>query len=277
MAERPLLILPAPERSDPPRGGGGGGTIRKPGRDLQVGRFQPVFDRLRQALDGGAAGIMELRDDPSSLAPDRVIVFEIAGSVANFVKAVARVPGLEFMAEYDTEEPPGELFALEDTRQGREGQVRDDKMVPGRFYLAMPTAGAFDELLRLWRRWDRGEPLGTGYTPFEHVFDQLRVLRPWGPQDRILHETIRYWHEETEREPGRPVRTEVELWFHQADADRRGAAARLVAHVAEVGGRLVHEAVIPEIAYHGALIDIPADALPALMNGGRCISRLRTR
>jgi hypothetical protein len=265
MAERPLLILPAPERSNPPRGGGGGGTIRKPGRDLQVGRFQPVFDRLRQALDGGAAGIMELRDDPSSLAPDRVIVFEIAGSVANFVKAVARVPGLEFMAEYDTEEPPGELFALEDTRQGREGQVREDKMVPGRFYLAMPTAGAFDELLRLWRRWDRGEPLGTGYTPFEHVFDQLRVLRPWGPQDRILHETIRYWHEETEREPGRPVRTEVELWFHQADADRRGASGRLVAHVAEVGGRLVHEAVIPEIAYHGALIDIPADALPALM------------
>jgi hypothetical protein len=122
MAERPLLILPTPERIDPPRGHGRGGTIRKPGRAVQVGRFQPVFDRLRQALDGGAAGIMELRDDPSSLAPDRVIVFEIAGSVSDFVRAVARVPGLEFIAEYDTEEPPDEL--LRSRTRAKEGKDR---------------------------------------------------------------------------------------------------------------------------------------------------------
>lgn len=265
MADRPLLILPTPEPIAPPRGGGGGGQIRKPGRDAQVGRFQPVFQRLRQALDGGAAGAMELRDDPSSLAPDRVIVFEIAGTVDDFVKAVARVPGLEFMAEYETEQPPDELFAVEDTRKGREGQDRDDKDVPGRFYLAMPTTGAFNELLSLWERWSRGERLGRGYTPFEKVFDQLRVLRAWGAADRILDETIAYWQEELARAPDRPVRTEVELWFYPNEAGRQDASGRLAAHIAEAGGRVVHETVISEIAYHGALIDIPAQAVPALM------------
>lgn len=265
MAERPLLILPTPERTEPPRGGGGGGPIRKPSRDIQAGRFQPVFQRLRRALDGDANGVMELRDDPSSLAPDRVIVFEIAGSVSDFVKAIARVPGLEFMAEYDTEEPPDELFAVEDTRKEREGEIRTDKDVPGCFYLAMPTTGAFEELLRLWERWARGQRLGRGYTPFEHVFAQLRVLRPWGAKDRILDETIRYWQEEIEREPDRPVRTEVELWFHRTDAQRQEASRRLAAHVNEAGGHVVHEAIISEIAYHGVLIDIPARAVSALI------------
>ncbi len=72
MAERPLLILPVPEPVAPPRGRGGGGTPRLPGRDAQVSRLAPVFERLGKVLDGSAAGAMELRDDPTSLAPDRV-------------------------------------------------------------------------------------------------------------------------------------------------------------------------------------------------------------
>jgi hypothetical protein len=208
---------------------------------------------------------MELRDDPSSLAPERVIVFEIAGSVGDFVTAVARVPGLEFMAEYDVEAPPDELFAVEDTRKGREGEIRTDRDVPGRFYLAMPNVGAFRQLLSLWGRWSRGQRLGRGYTPFEHVFAQLRVLRPWGAEDRILEETIDYWREETRDEPDRAVRTEVELWFHQLEAQRREASRYLAAHVNEAGGRIVHETIISEIAYHGALIDIPAHAVTALI------------
>ena len=265
MAERPLLILPTPEPIVLPPGPRGGGEIRKPPRDVQAGRFQPSFQRLRRVLDGNAAGAMELRDDPSSLAPERVIVFEIAGSVGNFVKAVTRVPGLEFMGELETEAPPDELFAVEDTRKGRKGEVRKDKAVPGRFYLAMPDVEAFRQLLSLWERWSRGERLGTGYTPFEHVFAQLRVLRPWGAQDRILDETITYWRAEIAENPDRAVRTEVELWFHQGVPQRREASRRFAAHVNDARGRIVHETIISEIAYHGALIDIPAQAVAALI------------
>ncbi len=51
------------------------------------------------------------------------------------------------MAEYDTEEPPDERFAEEDTRKGREGQLRTDKNVAGRFYLAMPDVTALTQLV----------------------------------------------------------------------------------------------------------------------------------
>lgn len=265
MAERPLLILPTPERIAAPAGHGGGGKLRLPPKDAQVARFGPDFVRLRQVLDSSRTDGLELRDDPTSLAPDRVIVFEIAGAVSDFLKAVGRVPGLEFMAEYDTEEPPDDRFAEVDTRKGREGQARPDKDVAGRFYLAMPDVTALRQLVSLWERWDRGEELGTGYAPFKHVFAQLRTLRPWGAEDRIPDETVEYWRQEMARDPERRVRTEVELWFWRSGARRQQASESLRALVASTSGEVIHEAVIPEIAYHGLLIDIPGREVPALM------------
>jgi hypothetical protein len=267
MPERPLLVLPTPVRVDPPKGGGGGTNLRFPSRDRQTNQFGPVFTRLRTVL-GRQAGPIELRNDPTSLAPDRVIVFEIAGTIDNFLKALARIDGLEFMAEYETDFTPDENFAVVDDRRGKEGQDRTDKSVSGRFYLAMPDTQALNELVRLWDRWVAGRKLGTGYAPFTHLFEQLRDLRPWGAQDRIPEETVSYWREETARNPNQPVRTEVELWFRNTEARRRAASQTLANVVAAANGRVVHEAIIPEIAYHGALVDIPAAEVQNLVDHG---------
>lgn len=265
MAERPLLVLPRPALVNPPKLRGGGGKPHLPPKSTQVARFGPRFARLREVLTNRAADPMELRRDPTSLAPERVVVFEIAGSVDDFTRGLSRVPGFDFMAEYDTEQPPDDLFAEKDTRKGKEGQIRMDKDVVGRFYLAMPDVAALNQLVSLWERWQRGEPLDRGYAPFNHVFAQLRALRPWGAQDRIPDETIAYWREEMARSPNRPVRTEVELWFFKNENRRQRASQSLASLVTAAGGAVVHQAVIPEIAYHGALIDIPASELPALI------------
>ena len=185
MAERPLLILPTAENIGPPPGPRGGSKPFVPNRETQAGRIGPSFSRLREAINRGPERVLQLRDDPTTLAPDRVIVFETAGTVADFARAASRVPGLELMIDYETEAEPDEFFAEKDTRTGREGQRREDKLVEGRFYLAMPDVAAFEELLRLYDRWVAGEELDEGLAPFKHLFAQLRVLRPRGPQDRI--------------------------------------------------------------------------------------------
>ncbi|HXH23982.1 MAG TPA: S8 family serine peptidase [Vicinamibacterales bacterium] len=265
MAERPLLILPTAENVDPPRLPGGGAKPIIPTRETQSRRIGPSLRRLREALERGLDRVLELRSDPTALAPERVIVFEIAGTVADFARAAARVPGLELMAEYETEAEPDEYFAEKDTRTGREGERREDKLVEGRFYLAMPDIAALSEFIRLWDRWSAGQNLPDGFAPFKHLFAQLRTVRPWGPGDRIPNETIQYWREEALRHPDRPVRTEVELWFRRTPERRERAAREFRATVAEAGGTIVDEATIPEIAYQGALIDIPAAAIPALI------------
>src|SRR5271163_653637 len=109
MAERPLLVLPRPALAAPPKRGGGGSQPHLPTRRTQVGRFAPRFARLREVLNSRTADPMELSRDPTSLAPDRVVVFEIAGSVDDFARGISKVPGFEFMAEYDTEQQPRKL------------------------------------------------------------------------------------------------------------------------------------------------------------------------
>lgn len=64
-------------------------------------------------------------------------------------RAASRIPGLELMLDYETEAEPDEFFAEKDSRTGREGQRREDKLVEGRFYLAMPDVTALEEMLRL--------------------------------------------------------------------------------------------------------------------------------
>ena len=149
---------------------------RRTDRSVNLVRFSAVYAASSTAREG-----MELRSDPTSLAPDRVIVFEIAGTITDFFEAAARVPGLEFMAEFESEFAGDERFAVLDTRRRREGQDRADRVVSGRLYLALPDARALDELVRLWERWEAGQPLGRGYAPFGHLFQQLRTLRVWGP------------------------------------------------------------------------------------------------
>lgn len=263
MPTRPLLRLPPPNPLTPPGGPRGGSGIRLPSADRQRAKFAPIFDRLRTTLARGAA---ELRRDPNELAPDRVIVFEVADSVDNFLKAVARIDGLEFMAEYVSEFAADEDFAVIDERKDTKGRDRTDKPVPGRFYLTMPDARALTELVSLWERWTRGETLATGFAPFAHLFSQLRALRPWGPQDRIPEATLAFWREERQRNPDVAIRTEVELWYRDSELRRREATQVVESIINETGGSVVHQAVIPDIAYHGMLVDIPSGEVQSLID-----------
>ncbi len=264
MVKRPLLALPNPNEIRPPSGHGGGGNTRLPTHEHQVSTYGPIFNRLKQTLER-SDGAMTLREDPGSLAPDRVIVFESAGTIADFIKAVVNVDGLEFMAELETEIQPDANFAVIDTRKGREGQDRTDKPVTGRFYLAMPDVTAFKQLLSLWEQWQKTGAVGTGFAPFGHLFKQLHDLRPWGPIDRIPDETIEFWREESARRPNQPVKTEVELWFQSNTTRRRKASTDFATLIEETGGSIIHEVVISEIAYHGVLINIPAREIRTLM------------
>jgi hypothetical protein len=107
---------------------------------------------------------LELRADPTALAPERLLAFEVRGAIAPFAAAVRRVPGLELI---DEEELAG-----------------DDEDKAPVAYLMVPDVRALREIESLWSRWRRGQ-LVSGETPWRDVFALLRELRPWGPTDRV--------------------------------------------------------------------------------------------
>ena len=198
MPEFPLLPLPASLRGDPPGSPRFMPTAPQLPAGRQSQRLGPVFDRLVSVLAVEREGV-SLRNDPSSIAPERALVLEVAGSLVDFRALVERVAGLEFLADEETEFDADDDFYELDTRTGRVGERRTDRPLGGRVYLTMPDVEALRQLLSLWGRWQRGEELGTGFTPWRDLFASLREIRPWGAADRISDETVSLWREDVRK------------------------------------------------------------------------------
>ena len=256
MAEFPLLPIPTPVPDQRPPGPRVVSDLNLPTRARQGERLQPAFQRLRNVFDGEHDPVT-LREDPGGIAPERALVLEVAGAIDDFQDAARRIPGLEYLGDEEAEFEPDTDFAMRDNRKGREGQLRDDKRVAGRLYLAMPDTRALAELVRLWDRHQAGERPPRGFGPWFDLFARLRQLRAWGPLDRVPESTIEWLADQLEARTD-PVRVEIELWSYQSTERRRQSSVRFEQAVRAVGGEFLHQASIPDIAYEAALVNLPA-------------------
>ena len=181
-------------------------------------------------------------------------MLETVGTVEDFVGAVERVPGMEWLAEVEQEEmpPDDDFFALDNG-----GQRRPDKTLRGRLFLVFANQAALQQMLSLWDDWQSNTRLPDGLGKWKDLFRQLRDVRPWGVQDRLLETGILDdWRERVEYGQ-EVVPCEIELWYRRNPADRRMARNRVAALVQELDGRVVNDADIEEIAYLTLLARIP--------------------
>lgn len=259
MAERALLALPRPTKLVP-------GTGRRPVESVprisagrQAQRLGPKFDRLSQVLPDPAR-LAELRDDPSAIVPERALVFEVAGTLTDFYRALGSISGLELLGEED-----GEVAADEDFAIVEKGKRKTTKAVPLRLYFTIPDTEALRELVRLWDLFKAGQPLDYGKRQWKNVFEHLADVRPWGPKDRLTEETIANWRDRLDAARGEPVRFEVEFWYRDQEARRRTAETAFAAELERLGGRSLDWAEIPPIRYKAALVEVPAAVIQDLI------------
>jgi len=254
MPDRPLLRLPAGDDVDPPRRPNGRDSVELPSRVRQGARLTPKFARLAQAIRPGSDPL-QLRADAEAIAPERAIVFEVAGAVIDFY-AEAAAAGLEFLADDEAVYPPDEDFHA----------IRHpEREFDGRVYMAMPNLRALQELLRLWTIYSSGARMPNGFGMWSKLFARLRDVRAWGPEDRVLPETIEDWQEQLVSAPDSAVRFEIELWYREALEQRTRAMNAIRAEVRALGGTVLDEASIAAIRYHAALVELPAGQVEALV------------
>ena len=266
MVDYPLLPTPRPTFDSRPSGPRRGPeNIRGPSRNRQEQRLGPVFERLQRVFDSGRDPV-SLQEDPTGIAPERALVFEVAGSIPDFHAAVRNVPGLHFLSDEEFPLEADEDFAEVDTRKGREGRDRIDRPMSGRLYLAMPDTRALEYLLSLWRRYQRGENARGRFRTWANVFDRLHALRGWGPIDRIPDDTVAYLEERiSQAAPDELIRVEIELWYDESADDRTRAQQVFAETVLTANGSLVDGATIDPIGYIGRLVDLPAQAVQSLI------------
>ena len=260
MAERPLLAMPPPERRVPRPGRPPIDNIRPSEPARQAARVGPKFERLEQTLQGPEA-LAELRDDPTAIVPERALVFEVASDVVNFYQAVRGVPGLEFLGEDEGDAAPDEDFFVPD----KNGEPREGKRVPRRFYFTIPDQAALRELVSLWQRYLRGQELGKGRAAWRNVFGHLADIRPWGPKDRLTEDAVEDWRERLETQPENPVRFEAEFWYRDNAARRETAEAAFIRKLKELDGQAIDRAIIDPIRYHAALVEVTPAVIQDLL------------
>ena len=264
---RPPLSFGAPVAGPIPTGAPRfpGTRIAGPGPARQQQRLGPQFAALQEALQTGR---VEVDGETTEADPELVVVFDLAAPVAEFARAAARVPGLEFLLEVD-----GEEFAADDDfHPVRDGEATDDAVADS-LYVVMSNSQAVVDLLALFERWqeNRQTAMPFGLAPLRDVFELLREVRRWGPQDRV-RETglLERWREDVAvvGQSSTMARVEIELWFRR-DATRRAVAERSVQTIiAEAGGHVITQAAIVGIGYHAILADLPYSQVEVVLDRG---------
>lgn len=111
MTERPLLVLPQATSATRGKKGGGGSGPAKLGAIRQQERLGLRLEELKKAFESKR---VQLQTAAVGVVPEDVLVLETAGTVEEFVKAVSRINGFEFLSEYDEQDiPPDDDFFVD--------------------------------------------------------------------------------------------------------------------------------------------------------------------
>jgi hypothetical protein len=264
----PLLLFQQPVPATKARGFGGGPKFNRRSHEEVTRYLDPKLSRLQQALE---AERIRLQVTAAGIEPEMALVIELATDTSNFV-AAAKVIGLEWLAEDETEFDPSETIYPVNGK----GQ-RQEKPYRGRLFLTMTDRRALDELLSRWRRW-RDDPNVVwpyGETAWRDIFPLIVEIRPWGTEDRLRETGVL---EDLAERIGAGEETmpfEAELWYRQTAERRAVAEAEVARLISGLGGTVRTRLQLADIRYHAMIGEIPAQEASRLLGEDRIIDLLR--
>jgi hypothetical protein len=232
-------------------------TLHVPGHARQAERLAPRFQSLQTAFE---ARRLELQANAHNSDPDLVVVFETVGAVNDFISSAERIPGLEWLAGMIEAqvEPDEDFYSTQDA----------DKALSGKLFLMGSNRQALEQVVRLWElyRADKTNDLGKGLNAWKGLFLHLKEVRFWGPQDRLDAELRQAWRFRLETGAA-SLKFEIEAWCFSSVAKNIASSAEVRALVGELGGQVLDEHQILDIAYHGFLVEVPAQGVLLLLDG----------
>jgi len=279
MPERPLLIFSKPgvaDKTTSPRFSPN--KPHYPNAARQWERLSPKFAQLQNAL-------VQVQPNADGIEPESVLVIETIGAVEDFVNAVKRISGFEWLGEMDEDgiTPDDDFY----------NDGHHEKPLTGRLYWVLTNQEALQSILSLWKRYKEDVDnypdkdmrkqrdkiiFNGGLAKFRDIFLQLKDIRRWDVQDR-LEETgvLSVWREELKdtQSANMTVSCEIELWFRSDPSKRDAAQQNVTSRIQQAGGQIVSQAVIPKIAYHALLATLSRNEIQNILDGNREASYLQ--
>ncbi|QDC44771.1 S8 family peptidase [Methylophilus medardicus] len=215
------------------------------GYEKQGQRLSKTFDTAAKSLAEWEKGA-KISADPRAVVPERALVFDLLGPVADFQLA-AQALGLEW------------LTGQRKSEDGDEETADDDEELQSQtIYVTMPSLAGLQKLLAMWNRYQKGQKPEKPEAPFWKIFEWLYDLRVWSIKDRVDPALTNFINKLLKEQPDRVVQVELDFWYRNAKERRDSAITTLQTMLDEVGGTLIDLVEIEEIRYQGALVAIPA-------------------
>ncbi len=253
MDGKPLLIFPHPVRLErDKRPAFFPKNIHIPSAKKQGQRLNPSFNRLNKAFQSGYA---ELKDNPFGIIPEKVLVLETIKPIEEFIKATRLISGLEWLLETSDIDISPDIDFYDETKK--------DKPLKGRLFLVMSDNQALKELSSLWKLYltKPHEKFPRGWNKWRDLFIHLHDIRTWDVQDRLEDTGILTDWDQREKTGSQIVHFEMELWFKN-DAAKRDQTEKYIRSLIQTEkGKIISQAVIPDVAYHGLLGELPINAI----------------
>ena len=260
--EYPILIFPTHLKMK-----------RDPGNSAPPQFLKPLPGRLRERISGRFQDLQRviekcdanLDTSEEDLTPDRVVIFEVVGSVANFIKA-AQKAGFEWLGTMHSEMGPSDDFPAIKIDPKTKEKMIIEKTLTTTLYAMLPTLEGMKKLLRLWDQWNRGETkFEENLAPFKDVLSQLIDIRRWGKKERLLEGFASYLDDISDGNPSQMIKVEIEIWPFKSKDRRETALSSIESLIKANGGKLLADPCnLEEACYHAVLAEIPIQCARAI-------------
>ncbi len=225
-------------------------SLHLPTKQKQAQRLDPIFQRLEQAFEQQR---VSLQESAVGLIPEQALVFETVSTVDNFINAVKRIEGFDWLVEWEREIAPDEDFFS--VKNGE----RQEKTISGRLFLIMSDQQAMRELISLWNMYKQGDQFPRGKGKWKDLFQHLKDVRRWNISDRFYGTGfLEEWNERVSAGQ-ETIKFEIELWFRSQEDKRNNASKNIRQLIEEAQGKVISESIISDIAYHGMLAEAPIE------------------
>lgn len=250
---RPVILGQiAPPRTIPRRRGGGG-RARITDPEEIARRIDARFAEAAAALGDQ----VRISESIQATDPHLVLVLEALDEQV-VLSSVAERLGIEILAEAEEAIAPTNEFQLL-------SQHPRNPYISSCLHALCTSQRAFNNLVSLWRTWRQSEDLPHGYSSLRELFEHLKDIRPWGPQDRL--KAIDWEEYFAGRIDDRPHNVEIELWYRRSPQRREESQREVTALVQQAGGQVTTTATVDEIGYHGLRCTVPSQMLHDLASG----------
>ena len=256
MPEHPLLIFPEPIHAERAGRSGGGGRPRIPEAGRQSQRLAPQFSRLQDAMEQRR---VTLRNNTLGIQPEQVLVLETVGTINDFINAVRKISGLEWLGEFESD-PIDPEYGFEDAKDPQ-------KQLSGQLFLVMTDQEALRQMQRYFSLWQEDQDLSfpSGLAPLKHAFARLHTIRHWDVEDRLRETGVLADWEDRLEFGEETIPFEAELWFRNDSTQRAQAESYLRSVISSLDGEVIQQCVIREVAYHAILGSIPRIHIQSLV------------